>query len=446
MEDMDVDTLERIPRLEAEYVSQDDRFELKRQRYQGQQYSQLYVFRLKQARQYLLPLVKKRWPTLPVYNILALEEGRGCVVIGTLYKEMRLKPSVLDEYSKERTVVPLVTPKSFTDPKDYLIIEDEGGRSTLIGEGFSPAFYVTGVVVAVCGYAGKDGEFHVSEILEPGLAPQPPLPISDAQGESKYVALVSGLRVGGSDTNPLQVQLLVDHLTGHLGGGEEQRLSAQIVRCIIAGDSIQLQTSHLAGQPLSVKDQRKLSEPMRELDIVLTQLAAAMPVDIMPGPNDPANYSLPQQPLHKCLFPGAAAYSTFVGATNPHQFELDGVIFLGTSGQNIDDLDKYSEADDRLDYLERTLNWRHIAPTAPDTLGCYPFPDRDPFLVEPSSPHVYFCGNQDKFSTKVLTGPNGQSVRLICLPRFAETGIAVLVNLKTLKCQCLTLSTSLLAP
>ena len=25
------------------------------------------------------------------------------------------------------------------------------------------------------------------------------------------------------------------------------------------------------------------------------QLAAALPVDIMPGPNDPANFSLPQQ-------------------------------------------------------------------------------------------------------------------------------------------------------
>ena len=36
-----------------------------------------------------------------VCNILALEEGKACVVIGTLYKQMHLKPSVLDEYSKE---------------------------------------------------------------------------------------------------------------------------------------------------------------------------------------------------------------------------------------------------------------------------------------------------------------------------------------------------------
>jgi len=36
-------------------------------------------------------------------------------------------------------------------------------------------------------------------------------------GEDKYVVLVSGLRVGSSTSNPLQFQLLVDHITGHLG-------------------------------------------------------------------------------------------------------------------------------------------------------------------------------------------------------------------------------------
>jgi DNA polymerase delta subunit 2 len=48
--------------------------------------------------------------------------------------------------------------------------------------------------------------------------------------------------------------------------------------------------------------------------------------------------------------------------------------FLGTSGQNIDDLKKYSEARDELEFMERTLKWRHLAPTAPNTLGrstCY---------------------------------------------------------------------------
>lgn len=35
--------------------------------------------------------------------------------------------------------------------------------------------------------------------------------------------------------------------------------------------------------------------------------------------------------------------------------------------------------------------------------GCYPFTDRDPFLIE-SCPHVYFAGNQDKYETRLIKG------------------------------------------
>lgn len=36
-------------------------------------------------------------------------------------------------------------------------------------------------------------------------------------GEDKYVAFVSGLSVGSNNSNPLQLQLFIDHITGHLG-------------------------------------------------------------------------------------------------------------------------------------------------------------------------------------------------------------------------------------
>lgn len=34
-------------------------------------------------------------------TVLGLEEGKECIIVGTLYKDMKLKPSILDEYSKE---------------------------------------------------------------------------------------------------------------------------------------------------------------------------------------------------------------------------------------------------------------------------------------------------------------------------------------------------------
>ena len=53
------------------------------------------------------------------------------------------------------------------------------------------------------------------------------------------------------------------------------------------------------------------------------------------------------------------------------------------------------QADEKrsLELLQQTLEWRHLAPTAPDTLSCYPFCDTDPFVLD-SCPHVYFVGNQ----------------------------------------------------
>ena len=44
-------------------------------------------------------------------------------------------------------------------------------------------------------------------------------------------------------------------------------------------------------------------EAAQDLDDVLTQLVSCIFVDLMPGEFDPANFSLPQQPLHRCIFP-----------------------------------------------------------------------------------------------------------------------------------------------
>ncbi|KAF8398510.1 hypothetical protein HHK36_017439 [Tetracentron sinense] len=423
---------------------EDEKFEILNEKYKGQQYSQIYFARLHNARNLLYSLVEKWKPHLPVCTVLGLKEGKECVIVGTLYKHMKLKPSILDEYSKERSAVPLVKPHNFMHPDDQLILEDESGRVKLGGTVLSPSLFVTGLVVALHGMETGAGDFLVQDILEAGLPPQIELPLDSR--EDKYVVFVSGLSVGSSTSNPLQLQLLVDHITGHLGDEKEQSIASKIVRVVIAGNSVEIPHGLLNGQNLGSKDQSKLSEPIKELDILLTQIAAGIPLDIMPGPSDPANFSLPQQvfilPLHRCLFPGTSAYNTFVSCTNPHSFELDNVRFLGTSGQNIDDLDKYSEAKDRLDFMERTLRWRHLAPTAPSTLGCYPFTGKDPFLIE-SCPHIYFVGNQNKYETRLLRGSEGQLVRLICIPKFCETGVAIMLNMSNLECHALSFWTQL---
>ena len=51
-------------------------------------------------------------------------------------------------------------------------------------------------------------------------------------GEDKYVVFVSGLSVGSGTCNPLQFQLLVDHITGHLG--DEKVLTVSCFLCFQA--------------------------------------------------------------------------------------------------------------------------------------------------------------------------------------------------------------------
>ena len=80
---------------------------------------------------------------------------------------------------------------------------------------------------------------------------------------------------------------------------------------------------------------------------------------------------------------------------------------LGTDGANVSDQHKYNDpSSDRkpIDTMVDMLETSHMAPTAPDTLYSYPFPDRDPFVLE-STPHVYFAGCQDEFSTQLLEAP-----------------------------------------
>jgi DNA polymerase delta subunit 2 len=64
--------------------------------------------------------------------------------------------------------------------------------------------------------------------------------------------------------------------------------------------------------------------------------------------------------------------------------------------------------------------------------GCYPFQEKDQFVIE-ECPHVYFVGNQPRFDTTTIEGPAGQQVRIIAIPKFHETGQIVLLDTESLE-------------
>ena len=56
-------------------------------------------------------------------KILEVEPGVECAVLGTLYKDMKLKPSVLDEYKKDAVLRPHLVGAKFVSKDDSLVME-----------------------------------------------------------------------------------------------------------------------------------------------------------------------------------------------------------------------------------------------------------------------------------------------------------------------------------
>jgi DNA polymerase delta subunit 2 len=177
-----------------------------------------------------------------------------------------------------------------------------------------------------------------------------------------------------------------------------------------------------------------------------------MPIHILPGATDPSGVILPQQPFPRAMFGRVSGFSSFTCETNPTYIRIGSYdntdestrgqpdiarTFLINSGQPLNDMFKYlpSPPTTRLSLAESTLRWRHIAPTAPDTLWCHPYFEGDPFIIK-ETPDIYVVGDQPKLQTKLIAdrdgGKEGKKCRIILVPRFAETGTVVLVNLRTL--------------
>ncbi|KAM8865428.1 DNA polymerase delta subunit 2 [Synchiropus picturatus] len=402
----------------------------------NRQFAHIYAARLMQMRPLLTERAQQKWGSdVLVRKLCDLQTGEQCCIVGTLFKRMDLQPSILKEISEEHNLLPQPARVKFISDTDELILEDELQRIKLEGK-IDRDKCVTGSVIAIYGAERNDGKFTVEDFCTADLPPQSSRP---TLGADRFVLLVSGLGLGSSHADSmLGLQLLVDMVTGQLGDQGEQSGAATISRVLLAGNllSENTQDKEASTKPkyLTKKSQAGSVEAMRLLDELLLQLVASVPVDVMPGQHDPTNFTLPQQPLHRCMFPLSSVYPTLMLASNPYQAEVDGVRFLGTSGQNVCDMERYSSMDSHLEILEETLRLRHLAPTAPDTLGCYPFYQKDPFILE-QCPHVYFSGNAPKYGSKVIEGPDGQEVLLVTVPKFSSTQTACLVNLRTLECE-----------
>ncbi|KUJ15524.1 DNA polymerase-like protein subunit delta-2 [Mollisia scopiformis] len=467
-----------------------DTYALEKEKHYQQQFGDMYFLRLTKLKPAVERIAEEAWEDFRIGNemvekverVLDVRQGKLCWVAGTIYMEMPLKPNILDDISKDHWIsAPPARQKYLSATgEDLVMLEDESGRLRLVGAPLASEMLVTGCIIAVMGTENANGDFEVVDIKVPDLPPQAERwhtsePVGDGisrkklkldedededmdkpVSNSKKIAIVSGLGFSGTDSgHSLEINLLTEYLLGEALDPANQESASQISRLIIAGNSIAL--DHDAVATDTIGNTRKAHKkygydssaynpaPTKHFDDFLATLLPTMPVTLIPGYTDPANVSLPQQPIHPAMFPQARAFSRgppkdgeetqpgwFDTVTNPWDSEIEGWKVLGTGGQNVDDVFKYVESEDRLGMMEAMCRWRCCAPTAPDTLWSYPFQDDDPFVLN-TCPHLFFVGSQPKFDTAEIEGPAGQTIRLIAVPQFSETGEIVIVDSETLE-------------
>lgn len=233
----------------------------------------------------------------------------------------------------------------------------------------------------------------------------PQKPLKDLTS-SPLLVLISGLDQSATHDFSMSLEIFQQWLYGNLLNHDKDFdfEASNVVRVIVAGNSVRTSVESrprtiLMRQPESIAT----LQAVKALDDLMHGWSQSVNVDLMPGEFDPANSMLPQQPMHHCMFPMCTPCGSFQCVTNPYEFQIEDRLILGTSGQNMTNIQKYSHIDDPLEALKSIAKWSILAPTAPDTLPCYPYYTEDPFLIR-ECPHILFAGNVTEFKTGIFEG------------------------------------------
>ncbi|CAN3376441.1 hypothetical protein DIURU_000102 [Diutina rugosa] len=383
-------------------------------------------------------------------KILDIRAGQVCWVVGTIFCELKNKLNIFKDVEHGVDDVLPQEPSTYTDPevRGAVMIEDESGRVVLHGDKFfAENLLVTGCTVGILGVEVNAGVFEILDVVHPD--PILPPSINDSEATQGKVLVMSGALVEGGDVaSDLRLELLKQYVMGDLGDVND---AAKITSIIILGNSVAekpieatddfVSTNNYGTKNISRFDPTNIAK----FDRWVAQLVTSVPVMVMPGPSDPAEICMPQQPLHPSVFAKARASAGLTRLTNPQYLQLGQRTMLLTAGQTINDIQKYVAPDDAeklgktTSVMAATLKWQNIAPTAPDTLYCYPYVDHDPFVINDSqmAPHIYMVGNQRQFET--AKGDHGEL--LVSVPSFKHTGEVVVIDLASGECDTVTFET-----
>eukprot|EP00767_Chilomastix_cuspidata_P002752 gnl/Chilomastix_cuspidata/2877.p1 GENE.gnl/Chilomastix_cuspidata/2877~~gnl/Chilomastix_cuspidata/2877.p1 ORF type:complete len:504 (-),score=102.56 gnl/Chilomastix_cuspidata/2877:593-1993(-) len=304
----------------------------------------------------------------------------------------------------------------------------------------------SGCVIALRGRF-VDSTFIIRDAALPREAPErlllDELSLSAVRASPRpLVAALSGLTLGGDGLSSARVDLLSEALTGPILRAAGGRLTA-----VLLGNS-------LAAPEDTADGRRALSDPLCNRSIVLSKLtapvglfdrflrrltSAGVQVVLLPGSDDPTDFSLPQMPLSAALFPLAGASEHLQLHTNPSCTTLLGKTAVLTAGRAVADIqaatgvgesgnDALFGPDSAIRAVMKSLSACHLAPTAPQTLDCATFTkdEGDPFVLK-TFPELFLFGNQAEASFARLT-LSGRACVALGVPAFSRAGQIALLD------------------
>jgi len=430
----------RINRVTAKYQNNSQKFRNVDKLYKNQFYKN-YSERLHAMEPMIIQQAKdKHGQHIQIHKISELREEsqserkENILVVGTVFKQEQNVPSILKEYAIDQDAdqvnIPVGELDKFTSETDSLILEDDTMRVGLLGN-IETQEFVNGVIIGVWGKEAKGGNFKVDEVILPKI------PGIKTQGEEASIVVISGLELVGSENGEYleSLQLAADWICGSAGGPTDQDMASKVERVILAGNCLAESTmnkeDNTKAKYLTHNKEAGSIAAILQLDELMAQLAGSVSVDLVPGANDPASGILPQQPLHKCMFPQARAYPTFQSVTNPYSFNCGGREILVLGGQTVRDVMRNSDLTDPLEIMEKFVRWGHVAPTCPDTLGGFPTQGEDPHCIL-TLPDIFIAGNQDYTNWRKLE-LNGKEVLLVSVARFGRSKALVSIPLDTVE-------------
>lgn len=135
----------------ANYENTSGKFLLQKKEFIKQFYG-MYTSRLERISATLQAAAVEKWGSdVPVKKLADLreEDSDKCILVGTLYKQQKLKPSILKEISDEHHQPPQPS-TVYHDESDRVILEDGLNRIALTGK-IEASKLVTGIVSALLG-------------------------------------------------------------------------------------------------------------------------------------------------------------------------------------------------------------------------------------------------------------------------------------------------------